>query len=690
MKTRLLLILALALCSSNALSANIVVNTSDLSVVADDGKCTLTEAVDAANQNSASGVSAGECIAGDPFPAVDEITFVLKIFPAYMITAAPFILNEPVKITGPHADLMSITSIALTRVFYIENIQGNASFEISGMTLRDNSLLEITGDYGGALLATLSGGTELLLRDMVFFNNISQRAGGAIGLVGGNDNLITIRNCTFEANAASNFSNPTTVGGGAIFIGADQNVVIENSTFFDNYTNQLPFANPQSDSSGGAILMRSAVPFTSTLEITRSTFSNNQTAGFGGAIALGGPGYPADSSELTIKHSTIVKNTADTNDDQTGNIRGGGGIYSSSTTYMNIFNSIIAQNLDLSASAATELTGLTTTVGFNLIGDNSGAALAFPSGLPNANGDWVGTAIAVLDPRLDELGNYGGPTLTHRPQANSIALDQGKCTSQLSDQRYFHNTQSSLRIIDLVNLSNANDGCDIGAVEQFTATSNPFPVTVADTYNTLEGQALTVQAVSGLLSNDTDNDPLVVTFAEIPVPGSVSGDFDVRGNGSFTFVADGDDDNGQVAFTYLISDGFNVAEGEGTITVIPVNDPPELAVTSTMIPVTPGQPQTIQAWASASAGPADEQGQVLTYVITPLNVPAGFFSSVPVVDTVSGDLSFEVAPGATGSAELKFKVVDNGGSDNGGNNQSNEVTVTFGEFGAIFADGFEN
>ena len=690
MKVRHLLVLVLVFCFSDVFGANIVVNTGDLSVIADDGNCTLTEAVNAANQNIATGVTAGECIAGDPYPAVDEITFDLDIFPVYMTTAATFVLNEPVKITGPSAELMSIASIALARVFEIENIQANAYFEISGMTLRDNSLLEITGDYGGALLASLSGGSELLLSDMVFFNNSSQRGGGAIGLFGGNNNLITIRNCTFEANFASNFGNDTTVGGGAIFIGADQNVVIENSTFFNNYTSQLPLPNPQGDSSGGAILMRSAVPFISTLEITRSTFSNNQTAGFGGAIALGGPGFPSDSSELTVRHSTITGNRADTNNDQTGGIRGGGGIYSSSITSMNIFNTIIALNIDSSDTPAADLTGITSSFGYNLIGDNSGVAGVFPAGQPNANDDWVGTAAAVLDPRLDALDDYGGPTLTHRPQVLSVVLDQGRCTAQLSDQRYFHNAQTGSRILDIGNLANANDGCDIGAVEQFTISSNPVPVTVADTYNTLEGQMLTVTAAIGLLSNDTDNDPLVVTFAEIPVPGSVDGDFDFQPNGAVTFTTDDEDDNGEVAFIYRVSDGLNVVDGEGTITVIPVNDPPELSVAATTIAAVPGQPQTIEAWASATAGPADEQGQVLAYVIATLNAPAGFFSSDPVVDEVTGDLSFEIASGATGSAEVSFVVTDNGGTANGGDNESDEVIVTFGESLAIFADGFED
>jgi uncharacterized repeat protein (TIGR01451 family)/CSLREA domain-containing protein len=41
------------------------------------------------------------------------------------------------------------------------------------------------------------------------------------------------------------------------------------------------------------------------------------------------------------------------------------------------------------------------------------------------NGDQVGTIASPINPHLDVLGNYGGPTQTHRLQANSTAIDGG-------------------------------------------------------------------------------------------------------------------------------------------------------------------------------------------------------------------------------------------------------------------------
>lgn len=54
-------------------SAATIVVTERADVVADDGRCSLREAVRAANANAPSGAKPGECVAGDPLPTVDVI-----------------------------------------------------------------------------------------------------------------------------------------------------------------------------------------------------------------------------------------------------------------------------------------------------------------------------------------------------------------------------------------------------------------------------------------------------------------------------------------------------------------------------------------------------------------------------------------------------------------------------------------
>lgn len=58
--------------------ATITVNSTG-DAAADDGTCTLREAIVAANANTASGASAGECAAGDAPPAVDTIAFAIPV-----------------------------------------------------------------------------------------------------------------------------------------------------------------------------------------------------------------------------------------------------------------------------------------------------------------------------------------------------------------------------------------------------------------------------------------------------------------------------------------------------------------------------------------------------------------------------------------------------------------------------------
>jgi len=62
------------LMAGGAFASTITVN-STADAAADDGACTLREAIIAANTNTASGAMAGECVAGEASPTVDTIAF---------------------------------------------------------------------------------------------------------------------------------------------------------------------------------------------------------------------------------------------------------------------------------------------------------------------------------------------------------------------------------------------------------------------------------------------------------------------------------------------------------------------------------------------------------------------------------------------------------------------------------------
>jgi CSLREA domain-containing protein len=66
--------ISFVLVASGVLASTITVN-STADTVADDGACTLREALVAANNNMPSGAMAGECVAGEAAPTVDAIHF---------------------------------------------------------------------------------------------------------------------------------------------------------------------------------------------------------------------------------------------------------------------------------------------------------------------------------------------------------------------------------------------------------------------------------------------------------------------------------------------------------------------------------------------------------------------------------------------------------------------------------------
>ncbi len=101
---RLSLLALAALVPASARGATIVVNSAD-DTAADDGQCTLREAITAANSDSASGGTTGECAAGDhPSSGVarDEIRFAIPGSGPFVIkpqTPLPHV-TQPVLIDG--------------------------------------------------------------------------------------------------------------------------------------------------------------------------------------------------------------------------------------------------------------------------------------------------------------------------------------------------------------------------------------------------------------------------------------------------------------------------------------------------------------------------------------------------------------------------------------------------------------
>lgn len=128
---------AAALGTSAALAATITVN-STADAAADDGQCTLREAIASASTNLASGVSSGECAAGEPLPAVDTIAFTIAGTGVHTIQPTSTLpnVNEAVIIdgytqAGAHPNTLSVGDDAALMV------------EIDGSLLGTNDLLRL-------------------------------------------------------------------------------------------------------------------------------------------------------------------------------------------------------------------------------------------------------------------------------------------------------------------------------------------------------------------------------------------------------------------------------------------------------------------------------------------------------------------------------------------------------------------
>jgi len=113
--------------------------------------------------------------------------------------------------------------------------------------------------------------------------------------------------------------------------------------------------------------------------------------------------------------------------------------------------------------------------------------------------------------------------------------------------------------------------------------------------------------------------------------------------------------------------------------VAAVNDAPGFVVGPDQTVLEDAGPQTVVNWArNISAGPADEAGQSVRFLVVSNSNPF-LFSSSPVV-SAAGTLTYTPAPNANGTALITLVLQDNGGTANGGSDasaaQSFRITVT--------------
>ncbi|MEK7991272.1 MAG: CSLREA domain-containing protein, partial [Thiotrichaceae bacterium] len=284
-------ILLFALLSIWAISiqaATIHVTTSD-DVVAQDGQCSLREAVKAANQNK----TVDTCRTGSR-TYTDVIQLGAK---TYLLNFNLLDVTEDVIIAGKGMNQTEISGQGRTRLFFV---QSEAELQLQDLALIQGK----TTQFGGAII---NAGGNLTLYHCLLKQNLatgSSSAGGAIFNYGGTVNLHYVQ---FAENITERG-----YGGGAIF-NYQGYLNVENSQFLDNQANSGFGGAGIYNSEGIANVMNSSFSgnqanfggglfnWDGIVNLANVTFSGNH-ATFGGAVnTFGGFTY--------LSHATIVNNT---------------------------------------------------------------------------------------------------------------------------------------------------------------------------------------------------------------------------------------------------------------------------------------------------------------------------------------------------------------------------------------------
>lgn len=435
--------------------------TSDVDTLADDGLCTLREAISAANDNVASGSTVGECSAG----RADTNDTIFVPAGTYLLTRSgaredsnatgDLDIRGALHLYGAGRDLTILDGNQEDRVL---NIHGEVVL-ISGMTITGGqSAIETDGDgeAGGGILSTAPELTLIQVR--VVGNQAADGpyqpqlgdggSGGGIAHYGG---ALTIRESEITDNHAGNAGwdtdeNPPDVtagSGGGIYTTGD--VSVENSLLADNERGMPLIYGTWGE--GGSIYSAGLI------DLINSTVRGNNGAMVSDDAIVRGSTIHDNEAGVKSQNATVIHSTISGNEEigiEVGNVLTATGItvaYNGigikSATFATLGNTLIDQN-------TTQCIGNVYSQGYNLFGMGFDCTLY---------GTQAGNQIGV-DARLVPLADNGGTTYTHTPRWDSSALDSGSCFNLTTDQRGFP------RPSDLPTLPNVADGCDIGAYEE--------------------------------------------------------------------------------------------------------------------------------------------------------------------------------------------------------------------------------
>jgi hypothetical protein len=268
-------------------------------------------------------------------------------------------------------------------------IDNEGTLTLNNSTVSGNTS---TGAGGGIFN---NGDTVTLTNSIVSGNTLTER-GGSGGGIFNNGGTVTLTNSTVSGNTLTERGG----SGGGIF----------NNGGTVTLTNSTVSGNTGTDGGGIGILNGS------TLILSNSTVSGNKASNDGGGIEITDKdslGYEGPVSVILL-YCTVYGNTANV----------GGGIWIDNfdkKSHVAMGASIVAGN---SAHTDPDIAGSLASLGYNLVGDRSGATFL---GSPKVQStDVLGVSLTNLriDPKLRDNGGSAKPhTWTHALLPGSPAID---------------------------------------------------------------------------------------------------------------------------------------------------------------------------------------------------------------------------------------------------------------------------
>jgi CSLREA domain-containing protein len=294
-------------------------------------------------------------------------------------------------------------------------------------------------------------------------------------------------------------------------------------------------------------------------------------------------------------------------------------------------------------------------------------------------------ATAILSGPADESGQT--VTFTVTSNSNASLFSAGPAISPTGTLTYTpavdSNGSASITITLKDNGETANGGSDTSSSQTFTITVNS--VNDAPSFTSGPNQTVNEDAGGQTIANWATNvsrgpaneAAQTLTFTTTNDNNALfSAQPAISATGTLTYTS-APDANGTTTVTVTLKDNGGVANGgvdtslalTFTITVNPVNDAPSVSAATNQFVNNNAGLQTVNNFVTnISAGPANESGQTVSFVITNISDPS-LFTVVPSISP-TGTLTYQPAANAGGQAGISFLIQDNGGTANGGQDKS--------------------